>query len=127
MRCSKFVHTLQSGRKLSRHSNITSSVQVWNCRCLLKRMKRRTNLYVNLPLPCLYLGWFCQELLAITSATKKHLVAEGLACRGSIGRVLLYVASATNFLRVAEGNMAQGLECMHAKENKIDDISHMQR
>jgi hypothetical protein len=35
---------------------------------------------------------------------KKHLVVEALARRGSIRR----------------------LEYMHAKENKIDDISHMQ-
>jgi hypothetical protein len=41
-------------------------------------------------------------------------------------RVLLYVASATNSLRVAEVKMARGLECMNTKENKIDDISHMQ-
>jgi hypothetical protein len=40
--------------------------------------------------------------------------------------VLLYVASTTNSLRVAEGKMTPGLECMHAKENKLDDISHMQ-
>jgi hypothetical protein len=54
--------------------------------------------------------------LAHTSIQHKHIRT----------RVLLYVASATNSLRVAEVKMARGLECMNTKENKIDDISHMQ-
>jgi hypothetical protein len=37
--------------------------------------------------------------------------------------VLLYVASATKWPSVAEG---LELECMHAEENNIDDINHMQ-
>jgi hypothetical protein len=38
-------------------------------------------------------------------------------------RVLFYVASAIKQQFVAKDPR---LECMHAKENKIDDISHMQ-
>jgi hypothetical protein len=46
--------------------------------------------------------------------------------RGKACEVLLCVASATNSFCVAEGKMAHVLECMHAKENKIDDIGQMQ-
>jgi hypothetical protein len=42
-------------------------------------------------------------------------------CTGHHTKVLLYVASATNSLRVAEGKTTSA-----CKENKIDDISHMQ-
>jgi hypothetical protein len=43
--------------------------------------------------------------------------------RGSRG-VLLPVAPVTKQQHVAEGK--ERCMCMHAKENKIDDISHMQ-
>jgi hypothetical protein len=46
---------------------------------------------------------------------------------GSSRRVLLCVVSATKNQPVAEVKAHhEGLECMHAKENKSNDISHMQ-
>jgi hypothetical protein len=41
----------------------------------------------------------------------------------SLRRVLLHVASTTKNQSVAKGTR---LECMHAKENEIDDINHVQ-